>query len=61
MRSTRGIRATPLKYPQGSRPRRAGRGAERGCLLPATRSDLPPSPPSRAELLDRYSQHTAHC
>jgi len=31
------------------------------CVLPGPGSDLPPSPPSRAELLDRYSQHTAHC
>lgn len=31
------------------------------CVLPGPGSELPPSPSSREELLNRYKQHTSHC
>lgn len=31
------------------------------CVLPGPGSQLPPTPASRAELLDRCNQHSAHC
>lgn len=30
-------------------------------MLPGPGSELPPSPSSREELLNRYKQHTSHC